>query len=122
MVMFSNLHIDYNYTEGASNKCGELTCCHGKQAEKDEDKAGPWGDFNCDLPEKTMVDMFAYIDKHIKPDVAFWGGGTAPSNINSVTEDQIISTMKKAVNSVGNISYNAKTYVNFGSYDTTPFG
>ena len=30
IVMFSNLHVDYNYTEGSSNTCGEIICCRGQ--------------------------------------------------------------------------------------------
>jgi len=69
-----------------------------------------------------MLDMFKYIEKHIKPDVAFWGGGSASSNIDKVTADEVVETMKKVTSEVGNVSYKAKTYVTFGAYDTVPFG
>lgn len=52
VVMFSDLHIDYDYEAGASIDCGNIICCRTDSgpAKSLEDMAGYWGDYKCDPP------------------------------------------------------------------------
>jgi len=46
MYHLADLHIDLDYTVGAKRQgCGDIMCCRGKQATREEDKAGKWGDY-----------------------------------------------------------------------------
>lgn len=65
VAAFSDLHIDYNYTAGTNANCGRLICCRDGKPDSSENTAGKWGHENCDLPEKTMLNMFDFIDGSI---------------------------------------------------------
>lgn len=59
MVHFSDLHIDYGYTEGSDNDCGKPLCCtvDSGPAPTKERTAGKWGDYKCDLNELVFKNM-----------------------------------------------------------------
>lgn len=61
--MVTDLHVDYDYTEGMSNKCDQILCCRTGSGtpEKPEDAAGKWGDYKCDIPERTVVSMLEHV-------------------------------------------------------------
>jgi hypothetical protein len=56
IAMVSDLHIDLEYTEGANSDCGKPLCCRTDSgpAPSDDKRAGKWGDFNCDLNQRTF--------------------------------------------------------------------
>ena len=86
--MFTDLHVDYDYTVGKSKNCGLSACCRSDSGDPVDpsDAAREWGEFYCDLTEKTMMNMFDFIHDEIQPDFAFWGGDTIPHNVDSLTE------------------------------------
>jgi len=45
VALFSDIHVDYTYTEGNNIECGETVCCKVKNGKptSDANKAGPWG-------------------------------------------------------------------------------
>lgn len=52
MVLLTDPHVDFMYTEGADKACNNYLCCRpdsGFPTEKSR-KAGPWGEYKCDLP------------------------------------------------------------------------
>jgi sphingomyelin phosphodiesterase len=82
--MMSDLHIDFDYTPGKSNVCGETVCCRSTTIDpvKPEDAAGYWGDFShCDLPKRTLENFLTYVKNEIKPDVVIWTGDSLPHNV-----------------------------------------
>jgi len=83
----SDLHLDYDYMEGASNDCGKPLCCRSDSgmATSDETRAGKWGNFKCDLNKPTFDTMLAYIKDTIKPDAVLWGGDSVPHNLDTLT-------------------------------------
>jgi len=51
----ADLHIDLKYNIGGKRKnCGDIMCCRGDVAKNVDDRAGKWGDYNCDLPIWTL--------------------------------------------------------------------
>ena len=59
VALFSDIHIDFTYTEGANANCDGITCCQERNgmATKDSDKAGAWGSPRCDSAPKTVESM-----------------------------------------------------------------
>jgi len=84
--MLSDIHIDYDYTEGANNDCGRPLCCRSDSgiAKEDAKRAGKWGDYNCDIPSWTLDNMLSYIKDEIQPDVVFWNGDSVPHNVETL--------------------------------------
>jgi hypothetical protein len=122
IAMMSDLHIDYNYVEGNDNECGKILCCRVDSgvAPTKARAAGKWGDFNCDLNEKTMHNMFDFIESDIKPEAVLWGGDSIPHNVDTLN-------LKRNVEIVKNITHDVKTglhdfqiFPTIGNHDTYP--
>lgn len=87
MAVFSDLHIDFEYTPGNSVDCGKVLCCRSDsgQALTADDAAGQWGDYMCDIPTQTVENMFDFIRNEIKPDAAMWAGDSISHNLDTIT-------------------------------------
>lgn len=78
VVLVTDLHIDPYYLAGTSNKCDENgSCCQTGEPQSENDTAGKWGDYNCDLPNDTFQSMIKYVKEEIDPDFILWGGDSA---------------------------------------------
>jgi len=120
--MFSDLHVDFDYTPGNSNTCGNPLCCRsdsGKPRSPDQ-AAGLWGDFKCDLSPKTMTNLFSFIKNQIKPDVVLWTGDSIPHNIESVTFDETVNNMARVSREVADGLKGIPIYAAPGNHDTYP--
>jgi sphingomyelin phosphodiesterase len=49
--------------------------------------AREWGEYTCDLPEKTVDNLLDYIINEVKPDIVFWTGDNSPHNTFDNTEE-----------------------------------
>jgi sphingomyelin phosphodiesterase len=89
VAIFTDLHLDYDYTPGMNTECGRPLCCRSDSGIATDPKkaAGKWGDEKCDIPERTLKSLLHYIDDVIKPDVALWGGDSIPHNIDTLNFD-----------------------------------
>jgi sphingomyelin phosphodiesterase len=87
IALLSDIHMDFDYTPGKSSKCSKVLCCRSDSGEpKNNDEiAGKWGDFNCDLPPRTFDEVLKEIREDIKPDYVFWGGDSIPHNIDTLS-------------------------------------
>ena len=83
MVHITDIHLDLKYAAGSNNQCRSPICCRSEYGFPREErrKAGPLGDYHCDVPMDTVVTMGEYIKEEIKPDVIFWTGDTTPHNM-----------------------------------------
>jgi sphingomyelin phosphodiesterase len=74
VVHISDIHVDHNYTVGASFNCTEDLCCHAYTPSEAPGvtpyPAGPFGNNNCDTPVSLEDDMYNAI-KEIVPGRAF---------------------------------------------------
>lgn len=128
IVMFSDLHVDYDYATGKSNTCTDQTCCRKDSGEPKDDsqKAGRWGDFKCDLPPATMQNMLDYIKTEIKPQHVFWGGNSVPHNLDRGSEEGNVEIMDKVTTAIfstlkdiGNKDHQ-QFYFTIGNHDSFP--
>lgn len=120
--MFSDLHVDFSYTEGTVASCGGIVCCHESNgmATSDADKAGPWGNHKCDSPPKLVESMLKFINDEIKPDVALWGGDSVPHNADTGSFDSNLDTLVRATELVSGGLKDANLYATVGNHDTFP--
>ena len=67
MALFGDFHLDYSYIPGMNTKCGDPICCRQESGLPDDpkDAAGPWGDYLCDVPERTALNMLDFIREQI---------------------------------------------------------
>lgn len=101
-MLFSDLHVDYEYTIGTSNNCGRVTCCRSDSGppRKPEEAAAKWGDYQCDIPERTMESFFDFVSNKIKPDFALWGGDSVPHNVATITFDGNVRDLTRVSHAV----------------------
>ena len=122
IVSISDLHIDYEYMTGASNNCGKILCCRSDSGKplKQEEAAGKWGDFNCDLNSVALDSMLTHIKNEIKPDFVLWGGDSIPHDISTLKVSSNIATMKRVTKQMKEGLGNIKIYPTIGNHDTYP--
>ena len=80
MIQFTDLHLDLEYTVGASKTCNNVLCCRKDDGFPDDPKdgAGPFGSLAlCDTPEAVLFRMADKIND-LAPDVLFWTGDVVP--------------------------------------------
>lgn len=74
IVHISDIHVDHNYTVGASTSCTEGLCCHAYTPAEapgvTPNPAGPFGNNNCDAPVSLEDNMYEAI-KQLVPRRAF---------------------------------------------------
>lgn len=121
-VLFSDLHIDFEYTPGNSNNCGNILCCRtdSGRARRPEDAAGRWGDYECDLPEETADSMFDFIRNEIKPDFATWSGDSIPHNLATQTFKNDTKKMRWVTKVVERGLGSIPLYLALGNHDVYP--
>jgi len=125
VAIFTDLHLDYDYTPGMNTECDLILCCRSDSgvATDPSKAAGKWGNENCDIPERTLKSLLNYIHDEIKPDVALWGGDSIPHNIDSLNFDTNVEIMKNVTAAVkeglgGNKDF--RIYPTIGNHDTYP--
>ena len=57
------------------------------------DTAGKWGNQDCDLNQLAFKSLLQFIKNEIKPNVVFWGGDSAPHDIDSETQKGLVYNM-----------------------------
>ena len=86
VALISDLHVDFDYTEGMSNDCGMPLCCRSDSGlpKTESQRAQKWGDYNCDLNTLTLDSMLDFISNELKPDAVLWGGDSIPHNVDTL--------------------------------------
>ena len=122
MVLFSDLHIDFDYTPGNSNTCGHVTCCRKDSGRglTPETSAGKWGDYQCDIPEYTARNMLRFIREHIKPDAALWPGDSIGHHLDSLSLELNVKEMIKVSQIVKEEIRDIPMWAAVGNHDTYP--
>jgi sphingomyelin phosphodiesterase len=84
VLHITDVHLDFDYTPGMNANCKEPLCCReiNGPAPTPEDAAGPFGNYNCDLPPVVAEMMVKYIkDMEKGPDLVFWTGDNIAHDI-----------------------------------------
>ena len=72
----SDMHTDLQYAAGSKVHCGLPMCCRAEWGNNDpNDKAGMFGEYNCDTSEALLHSMMDYINRSItRPDLVLYTG------------------------------------------------
>ena len=87
-------HYDDKYAVGSDNQCDIYMCCRSENGYPTEPswKAGEWGSFMCDTPEKVIRSFLKFVKSDIQPQLLFWTGDNAPHDIWRNTEEEAIAS------------------------------
>lgn len=89
-AQISDLHLDTKYVSGSASDCSEPPCCRGAAAVGNP--AGPWGNYNCDLPQATLNSAVNILAAQ-NLDFIIWTGDT-PAHDSTLTESQKLASVK----------------------------
>ncbi|CDW73147.1 saposin b domain-containing protein [Stylonychia lemnae] len=111
VLHISDLHLDFKYTLGADSTCQRIICCRADDMTSDNSrKAGLYGEYQCDSPEKLLRSMADYINSVVKPDLIIWTGDSVPHDED---RGQSFSDKKQYLDWVNNFLQS--------NFSTTPF-
>ena len=95
-IQITDLHIDFYYKEGAANECNFPICCRDNGPELLEvegaSKAGKWGDYKCDIPTRTLKNMFDFIANNqdtLKTSFITWVGDNSAHNVWDNSNEEV---------------------------------
>lgn len=128
-IQISDPHMDFHYQEGQPNKCNFPICCRDNgpdnKAEPGSEGAGYWGDYQCDMPHRTLKKMFEWIadnQDELKTDFITWVGDNSAHNVWDNTNEEvtdytnnITQTMKEALGHL-----NITVFPSLGNHDVWP--
>ena len=122
IALITDLHMDWDYTEGMNSDCGKPLCCrHDSGLPKYVNfAAGKWGDFQCDPPPRTVENLLTHIKNEIKPDAVFWGGDSIAHNIETLTEQANVDVMINTTKLVADGLDGLPIFPTIGNHDTYP--
>lgn len=122
VVHISDIHVDRNYTAGASYNCTKNICCRPYDADDEpgvtDYPAGPYGNPACDSPVTLEESLYSAIEDLV-PDRAFtiFTGDVVEGDIWLSTDDEVNSSLDDAYGRMGSIG---QTYAVIGNHDSCP--
>ncbi|KFY05465.1 hypothetical protein V492_08517, partial [Pseudogymnoascus sp. VKM F-4246] len=122
VVHISDIHIDLDYTVGASWNCTKNICCRSytpaDEPGNNDTPAGTYGNVNCDTPLSLEESMYAAIDSLV-PDRAFsiFTGDVVEGAVWMVTNDEVTNDLNTAYARMQTLG---TTYAVTGNHDASP--
>lgn len=92
-MQITDWHVDFNYKVGSSKNCKEEICCQKGIPEKEEDKAGLYGEYPCDIPYITADKQLEWLAKNEKIDLILWTGDSVSHDLHSIKYADVIHTI-----------------------------
>jgi sphingomyelin phosphodiesterase len=132
ILHLSDIHIDPDYTPGASANCKEPLCCRGKSSKhtsfwdrRKNKKANYWYTHDvpaCDIPEHFIHAAFKHISKtHKDLDLIYWTGDLPPHN---VWEQELMDEHKRLIKLIADMLKqwfpNTPVHYTIGNHESHP--
>lgn len=137
VVHISDIHVDHNYTVGASFNCTEGLCCHAYTPSEAPGvtpyPAGPFGNNNCDTPVSLEDNMYNAIKEIVperaftvfsrchaqilKPMLTFLAAGDIPSTEWTATPEVVVFDINDAYNRMNSLGV---LYGAVGNHEASP--
>lgn len=116
------MHVDPGYTPGKNSECNNIICCREDSGDPvdPENAAGLWGNFNCDVPWRTVRSMLEFVSSDIQPDLVFWLGDSVAHNFDSLNKDDVVGILQNATSMMTEFFDPAQVYPSIGNHDTYP--
>lgn len=124
VVHISDIHVDRNYTTGASYNCTKNICCRAYDADDEPGTtaypAGPFGNAACDSPVALEESLYAAVVALV-PDRAFtiFTGDVVEGDVWLSTDDEVIASLDDAYGRM-TASNIGQTYAVVGNHDSCP--
>lgn len=122
VVHISDIHVDLNYTTGASYNCTKNICCRPYTAADEpgvtDYPAGPYGNSECDSPVSLEESLYKAIEALV-PTRAFtiFTGDVVEGAVWLVTDEEVTHDLDDAY---GRMQGVGQTYAVIGNHDSSP--
>ena len=81
ILHLTDIHLDLDYLSGSDSKCDEPLCCRNPKSNQN-DSAGRWGAYPCDIPFETVNHSLQQIsEKSGYIDIWYWTGDIVAHDI-----------------------------------------
>ena len=91
VLQLADIHVDLTYSPGTTLDCGLPCCCLAGTAEagEGEEGAGPWGEYQCDVPLRTAQAMMEDIARtHPALDYIIYTGDSPAHDVWKQSKDR----------------------------------
>jgi sphingomyelin phosphodiesterase len=109
---------------GADAQCGGFLCCRASNGFPSDPsrQAGPWGAYQCDIPQAGLESMLTYVRDVIKPDLFVWTGDNSPHNVWANNNTEVIDATRNITLIIQKFfnQTNITVYPIQGNHDTWP--
>ncbi|KAK2603211.1 hypothetical protein N8I77_009685 [Diaporthe amygdali] len=122
VVHISDIHVDLNYTTGASYNCTKNICCRPYTSADEpgvtDYPAGPYGNPECDSPLSLEESLYKAIEDLV-PSRAFtiFTGDVVEGAVWLVTDEEVTNDLNDAYGRMQGIG---QTYAVIGNHDSSP--
>ncbi|KAK6618144.1 hypothetical protein RUM44_002595 [Polyplax serrata] len=123
VLHITDTHYDPMYSEGAKVNCPEPLCCRVQNgpAVNGEKGAGKWGDWNCDIPERTLDSMLEHAaKKNSDIDYIIWTGDIPAHDIWQQSKMSNLELLDKAVAKIKKFFPRVPVYAAVGNHEAAP--
>jgi len=119
---YSDVHVDLQYTPGLQTHCGEPLCCRPPNAAGTPgNSAGLWGDYNCDLPQRTYESMLSFIADNLPEiDYAIFTGDMPPHDIWLETRETSLTADAYELSLFHKMLPNITVFPAMGNHEAVP--
>ena len=84
-----------------------------------DEVAGKWGDYMCDVPERTIDSVFEHV-RGIAPDAVFWLGDSIPHDDDKLSAENDVEHMKRVSQKVIDNLGRLPIFATPGNHDVYP--
>ncbi len=126
-VVFTDIHVDYKYLEGANTECSGVLCCRkdseGSFFGSSGKKSGKWGSLaSCDIPLRTLQSFLNFTTERLRPDFFVWLGDNRDSDTFEVDKENHTKAAETITQTLVGSGYDSagKVYPAIGNHEGLP--
>jgi len=122
VLQLADVHIDLTYTPGTNVNCGLPCCCMaGTGVAEDEDAAaGFWGDYQCDIPLRTLEAMLSQVSESLELDYIIYTGDSPAHDVWIQSKDRNLENEVTVLNLLQSYFPQTPIYLSMGNHEGFP--
>lgn len=118
IAQITDVHVELDYQEGSSNDCGLYVCCQAENTENTN--AGYWGDYNCNVPQRTVQLFLDKIEQDLLPDYVIFSGDVPPHTMWEETFSSQYAATERLVEMMTSTFTNTRVLPTIGNHEMYP--
>lgn len=118
ILHITDIHSDAEYDIGAPTMCDMPLCCRSEF--NGNGSAMYWGDYECNIPHRTVDHIFYYVMADLRPDVILYTGDTVQHTIWDQPEDETIAIDKWLTDTLWFYFPGIPVFYSAGNHDMAP--